>query len=280
METRVIGMVLIAALLHAVWNALVKGNGKRFTILAMISFTGLIVSLMLIPFVAVPKPESWMFIVMTMLLHTGYKLFLLKSYQYGDLSHVYPIARGAGPLIVSLVSFVIIGEVLSVACQVGVMLIAIGIMSLAFNKGLHILENKKALRFALITGTFIASYTMVDGMGARKAGNPHSYLVWIMFMDAILFLTVFFIFNRKQSRNFFKSTWKQGMLAGLFSYTAYGIVIWAMTKAPIAPVAALRETSIILAVFIGSILLKERVNPLQVLATGVVLAGAILVRRN
>lgn len=273
-------MVLLAALLHAVWNALVKGNGRRFTILAMISFTGLIVSLVLIPFVPIPKPESWRFILMTMVLHTGYKLFLLKSYQYGDLSHVYPIARGAGPLIVSLASFVVIGEVLSFTTQMGVTLIAIGIMSLAFNKGFQILEHKKALLFALTTGCFIASYTMVDGMGARKSGNPNSYLVWIMFLDAILFLSVFFVVSRKESRNFLKHTWKQGFLGGVCSYVAYGIVIWAMTMAPIAPVAALRETSIVLAVFIGAIVLKERVNPLQVLATGVVLAGAVLVKRR
>jgi uncharacterized membrane protein len=190
MDAAVFLLVLGAAILHATWNMLVKSDGDKLAVMGMIAVTEAMISLVLIPLVPFPSPESWPFLVVAVTLHVSYKLFLFKSYQHGDLSHVYPIARGVAPLIVALLSVVIVGETLSPASQIGVMCIGIGIISLAFTRGFQVRDERRALLYALMTGCFIASYTVVDGLGARAAGSPHGYMVWVTLFDAPPFLAL------------------------------------------------------------------------------------------
>jgi drug/metabolite transporter (DMT)-like permease len=280
MDAAVFLLVLGAAVLHATWNTLVKSDGDQLAVMGMISMTEALISLVLIPLVPCPSPESWPLLVVAVTLHVGYKLFLFKSYQHGDLSHVYPMARGLAPLIVALLSVVIIGETLSPASQVGIVCIGIGIMSLAFTRGFHVRDDWRALLYALVTGCFIASYTVVDGMGARAAGSPHGYMVWVTLFDAPPFLALCMLLRGKAVFKAAWTSWRRGMVAGVFSYTAFWAVIWALTLAPMAPVAALRETSIVFAVLFGVVFLREGLNVVRLLATGAVLTGAVLLRRH
>lgn len=280
MDAAVILLVLGAAVLHATWNTLVKSEGDKLAVMAMIAIMEATISLVLIPLVPFPRTDSWRFLVVAVSLHVSYKLFLLKSYEHGDLSHVYPIARGLAPLIVALLSVVIVGETLRPASQVGVACIGIGIMSLAFTRGFHVGDDRRALLYALATGCFIASYTVVDGMGARAAGSPHGYMVWVTLCDAPPFLALCVVLRGKAVLAASWSSWRRGFLAGMLSYAAFWMVIWAMTLAPIATVAALRETGIMFAVLFGVVFLRESLNFVQLLATGVVLTGAVLLRRH
>jgi uncharacterized membrane protein len=280
MDAAVFLLVLGAAILHATWNMLVKSDGDKLAVMGMIAVTEAMISLVLIPLVPFPSPESWPFLVVAVTLHVSYKLFLFKSYQHGDLSHVYPIARGVAPLIVALLSVVIVGETLSPASQIGVMCIGIGIISLAFTRGFQVRDERRALLYALMTGCFIASYTVVDGLGARAAGSPHGYMVWVTLFDAPPFLALCVVLRGKAIFEAPRTSWRRGVLAGICSYAAFWTVIWALTLAPMAPVAALREASIIFAVLFGVVFLRESMNFARLMATGAVLTGAVLLRRH
>jgi uncharacterized membrane protein len=268
MDAAVFLLVLGTALLHATWNTLVKSDGDKLAVMGMIAVTEAMISLVLIPLVPLPSPASWPFLVVAVTLHVGYKLFLFKSYQHGDLSHVYPIARGSAPLIVALLSIMVVGETLSPASHVGIVCIGIGIMSLA-----QVRDDRRALLYALATGCFIAAYTVVDGLGARAAGNPHGYMVWVTLFDAPPFLALCLFLRGKAVFEATRTSWRRGIVAGVFSYAAFWTVIWALTLAPMAPVAALRETSIVFAVLFGVVFLRESLNVVRLLATGAVLTG-------
>lgn len=279
MEPFVFFIVISAAVLHAVWNALVKIDGDRLAVLAMVSVTEGCISLALISFVPIPLPESWPFLLCAVLLHTGYKLFLLQAYRFGDLTHAYPIARGSATLIITVVSVIIVGETLSQQTFIGVMIIAVGITSLAFARGFGVLTDRQAVLYALGTGCFIAAYTVVDGLGARHAGSPHAYMVWVTLLDAPPFLAIVFYLRRRETINRIRQRWRAGALAGVAAYAGFWMVIWALTLAPMAPVAALRETSIIFALILGAAFLKESVNFIRILATTAVFAGAVMLRK-
>jgi uncharacterized membrane protein len=279
MDATVIVLVLGAAVLHATWNALVKIDADKLTVMALIAMTEAAISLMLMPFVPVPSPESWVFLGIAVMLHVSYKVFLFKSYQHGDLSHVYPMARGVAPLLVAMLSVALVGETLSRASQIGVVCIGIGIMSLALTRGFDVRHDRRALLYALATGGFIASYTVIDGIGARAAGSPHGYMVWVTFFDAPPFLTICLLGRKTLIASALRTHWRRGVLAGTCSYVAFWTVIWALTLAPLAPVAALRETSIMFAVLFGVVFLKESLDMRRILATGAVLTGAVLLRR-
>jgi uncharacterized membrane protein len=280
MDAAVFLLVLGAAILHATWNALVKSDGDKLAVMGMIAVTEAMISLALIPLVPFPSPESWPFLAVAVLLHVSYKVFLFKSYQHGDLSHVYPMARGLAPLIVALLSVMIVGETLSPASHLGVIGIGIGLISLAFTRGLQVRDERRALLYALMTGCFIASYTVVDGLGARAAGSPHGYMVWVTLCDAPPFLALCLMLGGKALFETPRTSWRRGVLSGMCSYAAFWTVLWALTLAPMAPVAALRETSIMFAVLFGVVFLRESLNVVRLVAVGAVLTGAVLLRRH
>lgn len=271
-------MVLVAAVLHAVWNALVKVDGDRLAIMAVMMVSQAVVSVCVLPFVTFPSVDAWPYILASVALHNAYYLFLIMAYRYGDLSHVYPIARGSAPLLVATISVVFVGEVLSRQSMLSVALITFGVMSLALTRGASGIREPKAVLFALGTGLFIAGYTVVDGVGARLAGSAHGYTFWLFALDGLP-LVALTIFIRKravlyQPRQF----WVNGVSAGLASLVAYWIVIWAMTLAPFALVSALRETSVIFAVLFGIVFLKERLDLVRLVAIGTTLVGTVMLR--
>ena len=278
MTVTVFAMVLIAAVLHAVWNALVKVDGDRLAIMAVMMVSQAVISFCVLPFVTFPSVDAWPYILASVALHNAYYLFLIMAYRYGDLSHVYPIARGSAPLIVAAISVVFVGEVLSRQSMLSVMLITFGVMSLVLTRGASGIREPKAVLFALGTGLFIAGYTVVDGVGARLAGSAHGYTFWLFALDGLP-LVAFTIIIRKravlyQPRQF----WVNGVSAGVASLVAYWIVIWAMTLAPFALVSALRETSVIFAVMFGIVFLKERLDLVRLAAIVTTLVGTVMLR--
>lgn len=273
-------MVLGAAFLHAAWNALVKVNTDRLIMVAIMMISQAGIATLALPFVAIPTPEAWPFIWVSTVLHTAYFSFLILAYRYGDLSHVYPIARGVAPLIVAVVSIVIVGEVLSRQATLAVVLIALGIMSLTLTRGASGLRAPQAILYALGTGVFIAGYTVIDGLGARRADSAHSYIFWLNIFDGIPITLLALYLRRKQFFTEVQRTWKPAMLAGIVSLLAYWIVIWATTLAPLAMVSAVRETSMVFAVLFGVLFLKERLNLARLISTSITLFGAVLLKTS
>lgn len=280
MTAGVFAMVLAAALLHAAWNALVKVNADRLIMVAIMMMSQAAVAVLALPFVEFPTPASWPYIWATTALNTVYFAFLVLSYRYGDLSHVYPIARGCAPLIVAAVSAAIVGETLSPQATHSVVLIALGIMSLTLTRGAGGFREPRAILYALGTGVFIAGYTVVDGLGARLAHSAHSYIIWLNLVDGIPITLVALYLARGRIAVQVRASWKLGVLAGMVSMLAYWIVVWAMTQAPMALVSAVRETSMVFAVLFGVFLLKEKLDLARLASMTVTLVGTVLLKTS
>lgn len=280
MTAGVFAMVLGAALFHAAWNALVKVNTDRLVMVAIMMTSQAVVAILVVPFVEFPTPASWPHIWASTALHTAYFIFLVNAYRHGDLSHVYPIARGSAPLLVAVISVAIVGETLSRLAALSVVLIALGIMSLTLTRGAGGFREPKAILFALGTGVFIAGYTVVDGLGARLADSAHSYIFWLNLFDGIPITILALYLRRDQILVQVRTSWKPGMLAGIVSLLAYWIVIWAMTQAPMALVSAVRETSMVFAVLFGVFFLKERLNLARLASMAITLFGAVMIKMS
>ncbi len=270
------GLVLLAALFHATWNALVKTGGDRLSVLAMVNGCSAVIAVGMLPFVDVPAPESWGYIVASITLHTGYYFFLVEAYRVGDLSHVYPLARGLSPLLVAGAAVVFAGELMPPAAFLGVLLACGGIVSLSFDRGPPWRNDPRPLLFALGTAVFIAGYTLVDGIGVRKAETVAGYIAWLFALDAIPIISIAWLIHRRELRWTLRSEWRKGAAGGVLALSAYGLVIWAMSLAPMAAVSALRETGVIFAALIGTIVLKERFGVLRISAAVMVAAGVVL----
>ncbi|XOB61050.1 EamA family transporter [Campylobacterota bacterium DY0563] len=278
MSFSVMLIVFFAALLHASWNFLVKSNSDKHISMSAVVLGHTPFALFALFFVPLPNLESLPYIISGALLHTGYQLFLLKSYKIGDLSQVYPLARGVAPLLVAIVSVFILGKHLNLVETTAIIVICTGIMSLVLVRKNDGLRNYKAAVLAVITGIFIASYSIIDGMGARISNSPVGFYGYLSILNAVFFL---FIVSFKKPETFKVVTIKNYKLAlagGLFSFVAYSLIIWAFTMAPIALVTALRETSIIFALFLGVFILKEKLDLVKFFASMCTLIGAGLLK--
>lgn len=278
MDPIVFAAVLLAAALHATWNALVKGSGDKLVSMTAVVLGHAPFGVAALAVTPMPAAESWPYIAVGAGLHFGYQMFLMASYRIGDLTQVYPIARGSAPMIVAAVSAGALGVSLSSTELAAVAFIGLGIMSLVFVRSGAGMQNTRAAVTALVTGCFIAGYSLVDGLGAREAGTAVGFYGWLTLINALA-LSVFVLVRRPgvfvelAVRN--KSLFFVG---GGLSYAAYAIVIWAFTQAPIALVTALRETSIVFALFIGVFFLKEGLNLIKVVSTMITLGGVALLR--
>lgn len=274
----VIALVLLAAVLHASWNAMLKAAPDRVTTSAVMNLTGLAAGAVLAAFVAAPASASWIFILLSVAIHFGYFVFLLGSYRYGDLSQVYPLARGIGPLIVAFVSPWLIGEHLGRLQLAGVLLLCLGILSLAFNRlRLRELANWKPLVMALATGGTIAAYTVVDGLGVRISASPLGYIAWLFILDGISMAVLAAVLRRHALGGAVRTIWKPAVLSGFISILAYGIVLWCYNLGAIAPIAALRETSVVIAAGIGSLLLHEPFGGWRIVAASFCAIGIVAI---
>lgn len=281
MEPAVFLAVLFAAALHAGWNAVVKIGLDRFLSVTLISLAAAVVSALLLPFVPVPIADAWPWLLVSCLLHTGYKLFLIEAYQAGDLGQVYPIARGAAPLIVSVVMTVGFSEHLSPPATAGVALLVAGVWLMSAMGGRERAKLElRAVLYALATSVFIASYTLADGLGARINGDAHGYAVWLFFLDGLLMLAILTAKRGVRSVTALLAHWRSGLAGGAMSFGSYWIAIWAMTSAPIALVAALRESSVLFAAAISILLLREPMSRWRAAAAVIIVIGIILTRAN
>ncbi|KIT15006.1 EamA family transporter [Jannaschia aquimarina] len=276
MTATVFFAVLLAALLHAGWNAVVKGGSDKLASMAGMSIGHAVPGALAILVLPAPAPEAWPWIAFSVALHFGYQWFLLRSYELGDLSQVYPIARGSAPVIVTLVSVAFLGAALTGQQLLAIGLIAIGILSIGAARAGR--AAPQAILAALITGLFIASYSLADGIGARLSDSPVAFFGWVAFLGAFPFA----LYTRLKRPGLLLQLPKAAPAAffggGWASFTAYAIVVWAFTQAPLALVTALRESSIIFAVLIGALVLRERVDLARAASVFLTLCGVVLMR--
>lgn len=279
MDLVVISAVLAAAAMHAGWNAVVKVGLDRFSSIVLLSLVQSGLALLLLPLTPLPAPAAWPWLMTSALLHTGYKIFLIHAYEHGDLSQVYPLARGTAPLIVAVVGAPLFGETITATTSLAVVSIGVGVivMSLKGAKGLSSIPCR-ALGYALGTATFTACYTIVDALGARLSESASAFTMWMFVGDGIGM--VMFAVATRGRRAFvaLAPAWRGGLPAGAMSLACYWIAIWAFTVAPITLVAALRETSVVFAMLIAVLVLKEPAGPWRWTAASLILAGVVLVR--
>ena len=249
--------VLGAGLLHAGWNALIKsaGGGDPLLDTATIVVGSTLCALVALPFLAVPLAESWPMAAASVVIHFGYYLTLAQAYRTGDLSFAYPLMRGTAPLMVTLLGILFLRELPSPQVALGIVLICGGIVAIAFAQRHH--HPRAAVYWALGNAGIIGVYTLIDGAGARAAGSALSYVVYLTFFEGLFFLGWLYWRRGTPAVGYVTRQWRRGLLGGFCSVAAYGIVLWAMTRAPIAAVSALRETSVLFAAIIGTVLLKE-----------------------
>ncbi|MBI3503549.1 MAG: EamA family transporter [Proteobacteria bacterium] len=278
MELAVFLLVLCSAVVHATWNAMIKAATDRQASFETMFVAQGVTSICLIPFVAIPAPESWPNLAASAVLSVGYVYFLQRAYRVGDFSQIYPLARGVAPLLVAIASVLILKEEIGFTAQAAVFLISLGIISLSLSRGADDLRNPKPVLWALGSSCFIACYTVVDGIGARVSGSPHGYIVWLSLLTSILVPGLMRAASPGARPPVSWRTRRIGIVAGLMSYAAGWIVIWAMTQAPLPLVSALRETSVVFAVVIGITVFKERVRVFRMASIAVTLAGAALLK--
>jgi drug/metabolite transporter (DMT)-like permease len=278
MSATVFLAVLAAALMHAGWNVLVKRDLDRFAALFLLqSLMGIIGAGMLMAF-GMPAAPSFAFALTSGLLHTGYNICLARSYRDGDLSQVYPIARGMAPLLTLISTIALTADALLPLTMIGIAVLIAGIWLIAVEPAKVKRLDRQSLLFALGTSIFIAAYTIVDGLGGRASDNTAGYAGFVFLLDA-LFLTAYALWRRGMPVfGVFSKSWRSGMLGAILSAAAYWIAIWAMAHAPIAAVAALRETSIIFVVLLSARFLKEEMAWTRYAGGAMVVAGAALMR--
>ncbi len=279
MDSLVILVILGSAMLHAVWNAIIKGGSDKLFETALKTGGCSAVVLFILPFLPLPLPESRPYLAGTVCIHFFYYLFMAYAYRGADLSYAYTIMRGAAPLFTALVSFFVLHEPLSGTGWLSVFILSAGVLVLAVDAVRRGGFSMSATAFAMGNAFVIMGYTVVDGSGVRLSGNAVSYVCWASFCHAFPIL-VFALAARGPSAYlaYAAKRWKYGVLGGTCGLLAYGIVLWCMTRAPIPMVAALRETSVVFGMLFAVIFLKEKVTAARVAAVLLVLAGAGLMR--
>jgi phosphonate utilization associated putative membrane protein len=278
--------VLCGAVLHAGWNALVKSSGDKELDTALVHFLGALVALPPLLAVGPPPAGTWPFIAASLVIHIAYYITLAGAYKHGDLGMTYPIMRGSAPLLVALGSSLVLGEALSPLAWVGVLGVTVGVALVGLAHPGEALHHRRALRFALANAVVIAAYTFVDGTGVRTSvaggGSALNYVLLLFVLDGFPYPAMVVlrrdVAGRRAIVEYAKRRWPLAALGGAASIGSYAIALWAMTRAPVAAVSALRETSVLFATLLGAWLLKERLGP-QRLAGALVIVGGVVALR-
>ena len=260
--TPVLLAVLFGALLHAAWNALIKSSSDKSLDTALIHAMGAFLAIPLIAYAGWPDAAAWPYIVATTVVHLAYYATLAAAYRHGDFGQTYPVMRGSAPLFVALASLFFLDEPIAMAAWAGIVVICVGVLLMGLSGAVGGgRETRTALWFALLNAMIIATYTLIDGMGVRAAGNALSYVAVLFLFDAFPYMLMVMgqknAVQRAAAWRYMRQRWPVAFVGTLASVGSYGIALWAMTKAPVAVVAALRETSVLFAVFLGCFLLKE-----------------------
>ena len=272
----VVGAVLLGALLHASWNALVKSSSDKDLDMAVIHLIGSFLGIPLVALAGWPVAAAWPYIAASVVVHIGYYLALTGAYRHGELGLTYPLMRGVAPLLVALSATFTLGETLSPLAWAGVLCISCGVLVLGLNA--HALKVPKAVGFALTNAVIIAIYTVIDGLGVRASGNALQYVATLFLLDGWPFALLMFATRGRAVGIYARHRWPVATLGACASLGSYGIALWAMTRAPVATVAALRETSVLFAVLLGAWFLKEAFTPRRVLGACVIVAGVMALR--
>jgi len=285
-DTFVVVVVLVGALLHAGWNTLIKAGGDKELDVALVHALGALVCLPLLAWTGPPPREAWPFLATSLCIHVAYYVTLTGAYQHGDLGATYPIMRGSAPMLVALGSATVLGESLSAAAWVGVCAITLGVMLVGLARPAEALHHKRAVGFALANACVIAGYTFVDGSGVRVAtaagGTAAAYVVLLFVLDGVPYPALVAwrrgAAGRAAMWGYARQRWLPATLGGLASLGSYWIALWAMTRAPVAVVSALRETSVLFATVLSVLVLKERFGLQRVLGAAVIVGGVVALR--
>jgi drug/metabolite transporter (DMT)-like permease len=279
MDSFVFAAVLVAAAFHASWNALIKIRLDPFLAIVLIAAAAGIVSLPGLLFVPLPPLPAWPWLIASVITHVGYYVGLAGAYRSGDMGQVYPIARGTAPLMTAAGGALLVGENFTLIGWAGIIGLTVGVFLLSMRGSTDLAHlNRRAVGFALFTAVTICCYSLVDGIGARTAGNAHGYALWLFVIDGAFITAIALMSYGTSVVPSVMRHWKSGLAGGVLSLTAYWIVIWAMTVAPIAMVAALRETSVLFGTIIAVISLNEPLRPIRVAAALLIVAGIAAIR--
>ncbi|MFC8505780.1 EamA family transporter [Streptomyces sp. NPDC057411] len=275
MTPLVVAAVLVAAVTHATWNAIAARIRDQLLSFTLISGGGALIGGVAACFVPLPAAGAWPYLVASALLHVGYYALLMRSFSLGDFGQMYPIARGTAPLVVTVAAALFLAEIPSPEQLAGVAVACAGLTGLALwgIRGKGARPHWPALLAAGATGLSIAAYTVVDGVGVRASGTPLGYIAWLMLLEGLA-IPAYALFRRRSSLpGELRPYAARGLLGAALSVCAYALVLWAQTKAPLAPVAALRESSIIVGAAIGAVLFKERFGGPRIAAAGLMVVG-------
>lgn len=278
MSTLVLLVVLGSAVLHAVWNAIIKGGPDKLIETSMKAAGGGLVVLYILPFLPLPLPESRPFLAATVCIHLFYYLFIAYAYKGADLSYAYTIMRGSSPLFTALVAVFILRDTLTAGGWAGVIMLSSGVLILAVDAVRRGGFSVSATLLALGNAFVIMGYTLVDGTGVRLSGNSVSYVCWAFFCNAFPISIFTAVARKREYFRYIRARWRYGIFGGTCSLLAYGLALWGMTRAPISTVAALRETSVVFGMLFAVLFLKEKLTPARAAAVLLVLAGAAAMR--
>jgi drug/metabolite transporter (DMT)-like permease len=279
MESLVFAAVLFAAACHASWNALIKVGLEPLASTTLILIGGAVVAVMALPFFAMPAVTAWPYLIASSIVHLFYFGTLIEAYRAGDLGQVYPIARGAAPLMTATTTTVLIGERLNLLGWAGIVTLVAGVFLLSARGGRDIARlDRRAVGFALFTAVTVCIYSVVDGIGARLSGEPVSYVLWLFIGMALTLVPYALARGGLAAFDSVGHFWWRGLAGGALQVLSYGIALWAMTLAPIAVVAALRETSVLFGVGIAVVVLKEPLKAVRIAAALLIVGGLILIR--
>lgn len=279
MDAFVFLAVLFAAACHAAWNAVIKVGPDPLPATTLITSGAGVIAVVLLPFTGMPPAAAWPWVIASIAIHLFYFIGLSEAYRTGDLGQVYPLARGAAPLMTALGSALLIGEQVNATGWAGILALVCGVVLLSARGGRDLAKmDRRALGFALFTAVTICAYSLVDGIGARIAGDPHPYTLAMFAGNGIAMLLYAFLRRGPVLWPMMRPYWLSGMGGGALQLLSYGIAIWAMTLAPIALVAALRETSVLFGAAIAVMFLKEPVRPARLIAALLILFGLLLLR--
>jgi drug/metabolite transporter (DMT)-like permease len=279
MDAFVFAAVLFAAACHAGWNAAIKGAIDTVSTTSLIAIGAGAVALVILPFSGLPLVPAWPWVIASVVIHLLYFIGLSESYRVGDLGQVYPIARGTAPLMTAALSAPLLDEALGLLAWIGIVALAGGVLLLSARGGRELARfDRHATGLALLTATTICAYSLVDGVGARLAGNSLAYTASLFAGNAVVLAAYGVIRRRRKALPAMAAYWKTGLAGGGLQLLSYGIVLWAMTVAPIAIVAALRETSVLFGTALAVVILKEQLRPLRIGAALMIVCGLMLIR--
>lgn len=275
MPLAVFAAVLVAALIHAGWNAIVKAAGDKVLTTVMVTAAAALFAAATLPFLAQPARASWPFIGLSAVLQGAYYVLLARTYHHAEMSQAYPLMRGTAPLLVALASALFMDEPLEPTAWGGIAVICAGILAMAAGGSGG---GRMGVALALLNACVIAAYTLTDGTGVRRSGAPAAYTLWVFLLTGLPRLAWALAARREAFLRHVRANWPGGAIAGMGTVVSYAVALWAMTLAPVATVAALRETSILFATAISGLVLRERVGPARIAAACVIALGAAALR--